>query len=57
MEMVNGKYFSELAVDEAEDINGGLAITLTIGSIVALVSGAYGLGYVIGETMANVRRK
>ncbi len=57
MEMIKTNAFCEMTVDEMQVTDGGLAITLTIGGIVALISGAYGLGYVVGETIANVRRK
>ncbi len=57
MEMIKTNGFCEMTADEMQVTDGGLAITLTIGGIVALISGAYGLGYVVGETIANVRRK
>lgn len=57
MEMIKTNAFCEMTTEEMQITDGGLAITLTIGGIVALISGAYGLGYVVGETIANVRRK
>ena len=42
-----------MTIDEMQVTDGGFAITLTIGGIVALVSGAYGLGYIIGETIST----
>ena len=55
MEMVKTNVFTEMSLVEMQQTDGGLAITLTIGTIVSLIGGAYGLGYVIGETYSNAK--
>ena len=48
--------FLELNNEEMLDIDGGVAITLTIGGICAAISTAYGLGYAIGQAIGYSKK-